>query len=297
MMDGILVICKEQGFTSHDVVARLRRILHIKKIGHTGTLDPMATGVLPTAVGRGTALCSMLTEKRKTYRAVMHLGITTDTQDRTGNIISEKPVCVTEERILEAVRSFEGDQMQVPPMYSAIKVNGKKLYELAREGKSIERTPRPVTFYSICVTDISLPLVTMTVECSKGTYIRTLCNDIGELLGCGGMMEELTRTASGEFTLDDAHTLSEVEEAFNNGRIDEFIIPVEAVLGIYPEVRAKEKAEKLLRNGNPVNENLISGNADGLPEGTVRMYLHDGTFIGLYSRDKERHMFRAAKMF
>ena len=224
-MDGILVIRKEKGYTSHDVVAKLRGILHMKKIGHTGTLDPAAEGVLPVALGRGTRLVELLTEKEKTYEAVLRLGVSTDTQDMTGTVLSEMPVTVTEEEVREVVESFVGEQMQVPPMYSALKVNGKKLYELAREGKTIERKPRPVVFYEIRIMDISLPLVRISVTCSKGTYIRTLCNDIGEKLGCGGAMEELLRTRSGNFTLEESLMLSQVEEAVSDGTIMEKIVP------------------------------------------------------------------------
>ncbi len=297
MKDGIIVINKEEGYTSHDVVACLRGILHTRRIGHTGTLDPMATGVLPAAVGRGTVLSGMLTEKTKTYHTRMHLGITTDTQDRTGSVLSEKPVSCTESQILDAVRSFEGEQMQIPPMYSALKVDGKKLYELAREGKTVERKARPVTFYEIRVTEIRMPLVEMTVRCSKGTYIRTLCHDIGERLGCGAMMESLQRTASGSFTLDDAYTLEEVRNAVEAGHADDIIIPVEEVLSTYPAVRVLSEADLLLRNGNPVGEHLVEKQDGVLPEGDVRMYLSDGTFIGLYSRDLSKHRYKALKMF
>ena len=174
---GIIVIHKEKGFTSHDVVAKLRGILHMKKIGHTGTLDPDATGVLPVALGKGTKLVDLLTDKEKTYEAVLHLGIDTDTQDMSGTVLEEKPVNVTEEEVRKVLKSFVGEQLQVPPMYSALKVNGKKLYELAREGKTVERKARPVCFYEIEPLEFHLPLVKIRVTCSKGTYIRTLCHD------------------------------------------------------------------------------------------------------------------------
>ena len=194
-MDGVIVIRKEKGFTSHDVVAKLRGILHMKKIGHTGTLDPDAEGVLPVALGKATRLVDMITDKEKTYEAVMRLGVVTDTQDMSGTVLSQTTeLSVTEEELCTVVSSFVGDYMQVPPMYSALKVNGKKLYELAREGKTVERKPRPVHFYEIEILDISFPLVRFRVTCSKGTYIRTLCHDIGEKLGCGAAMESLLRT-------------------------------------------------------------------------------------------------------
>lgn len=220
-MDGVIVIRKEKGFTSHDVVAKLRGILHMKKIGHTGTLDPDAEGVLPVALGKATRLVDMITDKEKTYEAVMRLGVVTDTQDMSGTVLSQTTeLSVTEEELCTVVSSFVGDYMQVPPMYSALKVNGKKLYELAREGKTVERKPRPVHFYEIEILDISFPLVRFRVTCSKGTYIRTLCHDIGEKLGCGAAMESLLRTKVGRFTLDDAITLAQTEEAVQKGTIE-----------------------------------------------------------------------------
>ena len=195
MFHGVINIYKEPGFTSHDVVAKLRGILRQKKIGHTGTLDPAAEGVLPVCLGKGTKLCDLLTDKRKTYQAVLLLGTETDTQDMTGTILSEKPTeQLTEPAVRGAAESFVGPYMQVPPMYSALKVNGKKLYELARAGKEVERAARPVEIYDLQIDAVELPRVMMTVTCSKGTYIRTLCHDIGEKLGCGGCMEELVRT-------------------------------------------------------------------------------------------------------
>ena len=186
---------KKKGFTSHDVVAKLRGIVGQKKIGHTGTLDPDATGVLPVCLGKATKLCDLLTDKNKTYEAVLLLGKTTDTQDITGEVLEEKVNRGTDRRkVREAIEGFIGDYEQIPPMYSALKVNGKKLYELAREGKVIERKARPVKILDIQILEIDLPKVRMEVSCSKGTYIRTLCHDIGEKLGCGGCMESLIRT-------------------------------------------------------------------------------------------------------
>lgn len=293
-MDGILVIRKEKGYTSHDVVAKLRGILHMKKIGHTGTLDPAAEGVLPVALGRGTRLVELLTEKEKTYEAVLRLGVSTDTQDMTGTILSEKPVTVTEEEVRETVASFVGEQMQVPPMYSALKVGGKKLYELAREGKTIERKPRPVVFYEIRIMDISLPLVRISVTCSKGTYIRTLCNDIGEKLGCGGAMEELLRTRSGNFTLEESLMLSQVEEAVSDGTIMEKIVPVEEVLSMYPALTATAEGDRLLHNGNPLPETMVQG---GNREEKVRMYKSSGDFTGIYGWDEKKEKYVPVRMF
>ncbi len=297
MRDGIIVVWKEPGYTSHDVVACLRGILHIKKIGHTGTLDPMAEGVLPAAVGKGTGLVEYLTEKKKTYETVLHLGIVTDTQDASGNILAERAVNVTEEQLGEAVRSFIGERMQIPPMYSALKVNGKKLYELAREGKTVERKARPVTFYDIEVTGITLPLVSMRVTCSKGTYIRTLCHDIGETLGCGGMMESLVRTASGQFTKEQALTLEQIRDAVAEGKEDDTIIPVEEVLSEYPKAFADTVTDPLLKNGNPLGEHLVHPDREPGADRKVRMYLSDGTFAGLYVYEPNRKRYKPSKMF
>ena len=212
MIHGIINVYKEKGFTSHDVVAKLRGIVGQKKIGHTGTLDPDATGVLPMCLGKATKLCDLLTDKNKTYEAVLLLGKTTDTQDITGEVLEEKSTeALTEEKVREAIEGFIGDYEQIPPMYSALKVNGKKLYELAREGKDIERKARPVKILDIQMLEIDLPKVRMEVSCSKGTYIRTLCHDIGEKLGCGGCMESLIRTRVSTFRIEDAKTLDEIE--------------------------------------------------------------------------------------
>lgn len=291
---GIIVIQKEKGFTSHDVVARLRGILHMKKIGHTGTLDPDAVGVLPVALGKGTKLVDLLTDKEKTYEAVLHLGITTDTQDMSGTVLEEKPVSVTEEQVREVLKSFVGEQMQVPPMYSALKVNGKKLYELAREGRTVERKARPVCFYEIEPLEMNLPLVKIRVTCSKGTYIRTLCNDIGEKLGCGGCMEELLRTKVGRYILEESHTLAQVEAAVADGTIQELIYPVEKVLADYPALSADSYGDRLLANGNPLSDNLVSSQHK---EGWVRMYASDGTFTGIFQWDKGKKKYYPVKMF
>lgn len=194
-MNGILNVYKEPGFTSHDVVAKLRGICKQKKIGHTGTLDPEASGVLPVCLGNATKLCDLLTDKDKEYRAVLLLGVETDTQDTTGQILAEKEVNADEEDVRSAILSFVGPYDQIPPMYSALKVNGQKLCDLARKGQVVERKSRRITIHSIEIEDISLPRVTMRVACSRGTYIRTLCHDIGQKLGCGGAMERLERHA------------------------------------------------------------------------------------------------------
>lgn len=293
-MDGVLVVRKEKGFTSHDVVAKLRGILHMKKIGHTGTLDPDAEGVLPVVLGKATRLVELLTEKQKTYEALLHLGIETDTQDMTGKVLGELPVTVSEEQVTEAVNSFLGEQQQIPPMYSALKVDGRKLYELAREGKTVERKPRTVHFYEIRILELRLPLVRLSVTCSKGTYIRTLCHDIGQKLGCGGCMEELLRTRSGQFTLEDSLTLDEIRELMEKSTLTEHLTGIQEILGEYPAVHGTEEAERLLRNGNPVGEALVS---ESHKEGWVRMYTGENTFIGIYMWHPASETYRPVKMF
>ena len=303
---GIIVIHKEKGFTSHDVVAKLRGICRQKKIGHTGTLDPQATGVLPVCLGNATRACEMLTDrtkeyvaelltdKEKTYEAVLHLGIDTDTQDMSGTVLEERPVNVTEEEVRKVLKSFVGEQLQVPPMYSALKVNGKKLYELAREGKTVERKARPVCFYEIEPLEFHLPLVKIRVTCSKGTYIRTLCHDIGEKLGCGGCMEELLRSRVGRYSLFESHTLAQVEAAVADGTVQDMIDPVEAVLAEYPALYADSYGDRLLANGNPLSDNLVRPQHK---EGWVRMYASDGTFTGIFQWDAGKKKYYPVKMF
>ncbi len=286
-MDGIINVYKEKGFTSHDVVAKLRGILHIKKIGHTGTLDPDAVGVLPVCIGKGTKLCDMITDTDKTYEAVMLLGISTDTQDISGNVLSKKDVAVDEKTLIETVDSFVGEYKQIPPMYSAIKVNGRKLYQLAREGIEIERSPRDVYIRSIHINDMNLqdgePSVTMTVSCSKGTYIRTLCNDIGEKLGCGACMKSLSRTRVGRFYIDDSYTINQIAALNLKGELSSIVAPVDSMFD-YPRIQINKEYDKMLYNGNLLP--LSAGKAldMGLAD-MVRIYNESGEFIGIYSMD------------
>ncbi|MCR4739882.1 MAG: tRNA pseudouridine(55) synthase TruB [Lachnospiraceae bacterium] len=291
MINGILLINKEKGYTSHDVVARLRGILHIKKIGHTGTLDPNATGLLPVCIGSATKLCDMLTDRSKEYRAVIKLGECTDTQDIYGKVINNTGLeCVmglNTEYITNVIKSFEGDIMQIPPMYSAIKVGGKKLYELAREGKEIERAERPVHIESIDIEEIDLPYVRMIVKCSKGTYIRTLCNDIGNKLSVYGTMASLQRTRVGSFGIEDAIGLDEAETLYGEGRISEHVIPTDRV---FNEFRAIDKSciapgyvngyDKLVHNGNRINIRGLT--VIPSPGEKFRIYDTEGDFIGIY---------------
>lgn len=300
-MDGIINIYKEQGFTSHDVVAKMRGILKMKKIGHTGTLDPDATGVLPVCLGKGTKLCDMLTDKDKVYRAVMLLGKTTDTQDITGTVLQEQNVSVTPKQVQQICQEFVGVISQIPPMYSALKVNGRKLYELAREGKTVERKPRQVEILSLTVEEMALPRVTFTVECSKGTYIRTLCQDIGERLGCGACMEKLQRIRVGNFVLEDALTLKEVEDRVANHTIEQFVIKLDEVFSQYPALDMPLKLDKLVHNGNAIPEEELSfadfANIPMLKQQPVKIYDSNHQFIGLYQYKEEYRCFKPLKMF
>ena len=303
-MNGILNVYKEPGFTSHDVVAKLRGICKQKKIGHTGTLDPEASGVLPVCLGSATKLCDLLTEKDKEYRAVMLLGCETDTQDTTGTVLSEHEVTASEEEVRDAVLSFAGPYDQIPPMYSALKVNGQKLCDLARAGKVVERKSRRITIHSIEIEEICLPRVTMKVSCSRGTYIRTLCHDIGQKLGCGGAMEKLVRTRSGWFGLEEAYKLSEIQKLSDEGRLEEILMPVETVFEGLLAVQAVGAGQKLLENGNPLecrHVKLLSGGTplDCAPEdGTqVRVYDENGHFTGVYAWRKAEERLKPVKMF
>ena len=293
-MDGIINVRKEKGFTSFDVVAKLRGILKMKKIGHTGTLDPDAEGVLPVCIGKATRVCDLLTDKDKVYEAVMLLGKETDTQDMTGTILKESEVNLSIEEVKQCSESFVGEYAQIPPMYSALKVNGKKLYELAREGKTVERKPRPVHFYEIEILDIDFPLVRFRVTCSKGTYIRTLCHDIGEKLGCGAAMETLLRTKVGRFTLDDAITLAQTEEAVRSGEIEQRILGIEEILAEYPRVCCREEGDRLLANGNPLVQALVNAEEK---DGWIRMCDSEGSFAGVYQWDEKRDRYFPVKMF
>jgi len=296
VINGIINVYKEAGYTSHDVVAKLRGILKQKKIGHTGTLDPDATGVLPVCLGKGTKLCDMLTATDKTYEAVLRLGIATDTQDISGTVIKQGDVSVKEAEIRECIEGFVGEQMQIPPMYSALKVNGKKLYELARAGKEIEREPRKVIFRSIEIINIALPKVTLKVTCSKGTYIRTLCHDIGEKLGCYGCMESLIRTQVGVFQIEDSRTLCEIEAIMLNGKLDELVRTVDSMFGEFLQITMKPEYESRAYNGNYFAPEHIEGEFEGKTK-SVRVYDSKGDFVGLYQYQEPQQIFKLIKMF
>lgn len=296
-MDGILNVYKEPGFTSFDVVAKLRGICKQKKIGHTGTLDPDASGVLPVCLGNATKLCGMLTDKTKEYRAVLLLGRVTDTQDTTGKLLEEHPVEAGEEQVRQAILSFVGEYDQIPPMYSALKVNGKKLCDLARAGKEVERKSRRVTIHSISIEKIELPYVTMTVCCSKGTYIRTLCHDAGQRLGCGGTMENLVRTRSGQFLLKDAYRLSEIEALAREGALETVLLKADQVFSELPAAVVKPGFELLADNGNPLLTKHIALEEEIADGQQLRIYRADGRFYGVYIRQALENRFKPVKMF
>ena len=301
MINGILNIYKEKGYTSHDVVARLRGILHQKKIGHTGTLDPAAEGVLPVCLGKATKLCSMLEDWDKEYRAVLLLGLETDTEDATGQVTASAPVEVGEQEVREIMASFTGSYLQVPPMYSAKKVGGRKLYELARQGITVERQSCPVEIHEIRIEEMHLPRVTFSVTCSKGTYIRSLCRDIGRKAGCGGCMESLQRTRVGSHTLETAIPLDRLSELVQEGRLSEVLIPIDRMFLDLPAYTVKAQGEKLLYNGNPLELSLLTcseGSPDRKPDRgqTVRIYDRGGRFIGVYQSDGIKRV-KPAKVF
>lgn len=297
MYHGIINVYKEKGFTSFDVVAKMRGICGQKKIGHTGTLDPDAEGVLPVCLGKATKVCDMLTDSDKIYRATMLLGVETDTQDMSGRILAEHGTeAVTKEQVLEVIDSFRGEIAQIPPMYSALKVNGKKLCDLARSGITVERKARPVTIYEIRVEQIALPRVTMTVHCSKGTYIRTLCNDIGQKLGCGAAMESLLRVQAAGYRVEDSIRLDELQQLKEAGTLQTAVRPVEDVFAVYPPATIRPAAEKLLKNGNTIPERMFV--EDQLThDGEIRVYDSAGRFCAVYRYSKEKSGFRPVKMF
>ena len=288
MVNGIVNVYEEKGFSSFDVVGKMRGIFHQKKIGHTGTLDPDAEGVLPVCLGKATRVCDLLTDKDKVYEAVLLLGQATDTQDVTGAVIHSADVDKSEDEIRQVIEQFAGEQEQIPPMYSALKVNGQKLCDLARKGIEVERKSRKITVFSIDILKMNLPEVTIRVHCSKGTYIRTLCNDLGEALGCYGCMQSLLRTKVDQFTLDQALTLGEIEQLVQSEQLD-FVASVDSVFLKYPKGIAKETSQKLLYNGNRIPAQMVdlmkeqeSGNSLEDEEAKIRMYDWNNRFIGIY---------------
>lgn len=304
MYDGVINVYKEPGYTSFDVVAKLRGILKQKKIGHTGTLDPDAEGVLVVCLGKATKLCSVLTDKDKSYEATLLLGKITDTEDSSGKLLEQREVAVTEEQVQSVILSFIGEYDQVPPMYSAIKVNGKKLYELARQGIEIDREPRRVVIHQIEILSIDLPYVTFRVACGKGTYIRSLCRDIGEKLGCGGIMDKLVRNSvfaaeTGKtFTAGDALRLNEIEEKVKQNQIHNYILSVDSMFPLLPKLQVTEEGNKKLYNGNLLKSGDFLKNDVKAIDGTeCLIYDKAGCFMAIYQFYTELDAWKADKMF
>ena len=273
-MNGIVIVDKPQGWTSQDVTARLRRVFNTRRIGHGGTLDPMATGVLPVFVGRATRGVEFFEHAEKTYETVLRLGITTDTEDISGTVLTEQDAFATGEQLEEVLANFRGEILQIPPMYSALKVGGQKLVDLARKGKEVERQPRPITIHELRLLGMDADGIHLRVRCSKGTYIRTLCKDIGEALGCGGCMAALRRVQAGEYTIDEAvplQTLLETEDP------EPYLRPVDTMFRQYDAITLTEKQELRCRNGNSFSITL--------PDGTYRAYGKNGEFLALSKVD------------
>ena len=272
-MNGILLIDKQPDWTSNDVVAKLKGILHQRRIGHSGTLDPMATGLLVVFVGRATRAVEFAEGHDKRYIAGLRLGITTDTQDITGRVLEAKDVTVTREELEQALVGFRGEIQQIPPMYSAIKQNGRRLYDIARKGGEVERKPRAITIHDLRVIDGQEGDWLLDVRCSKGTYVRTLCHDLGRALGCGGCMSSLRRVEAGQFSVDQAVTLSQVQQMADAGRVEELLLPVDSLFQAYPHCTASASQEKKIRCGNQVKT--------GLAGGDYRVYTESGEFLML----------------
>lgn len=269
-MNGIVIVDKPQGWTSQDVTARLRRVFGTRRIGHGGTLDPMATGVLPVFVGRATRGVEFFEHARKEYETLLRPGIVTDTQDITGTVLETREVTLDDAGIEAALAGFRGEILQVPPMYSALKVNGQKLCDLARKGKTVDRQPRPITIYALEYLGMEDGCLRLRVDCSKGTYIRTLCQDIGQALGCGGCMEALRRTRAGEYTISQAVPLQELLDSENPAQ---YLRPVDSMFANHPMVSLTANQERRCRNGNAFSVTL--------PEGTYRAYSQAGEFLML----------------
>ena len=309
MLNGIINVYKEVGFTSRDAVSKLTGILRQRKIGHTGTLDPAAEGVLPMCIGKATKLCELLTDHKKQYIAVIKFGIATDTEDVTGEIIEETSFSndwyeekLTEDNLSKVISGFIGRQLQTPPMYSAKRVGGKRLYELAREGKVIERKPCEITIYSIEIKniDVSRREATIVVDCSKGTYIRTLCKDIGNELGCKAAMKSLVRTKTGNFLLENSYKLDEIEKLVKENRVSEIIIPIEDVFKNLQRVDVSGYAAILLENGGIIKAAAVKPDIEALEPKNgekFRMYNDEGEFKAVYSYNGDINAFKIDKMF
>lgn len=293
-MNGIICVDKPQGFTSFDVIAKLRGILKIRRLGHGGTLDPLATGVLPVFVGNATKACDIMPDNSKSYRAGFRLGQVTDTQDITGEILTSSDMPVSRDIVEKTASEFLGDILQIPPMYSAVQINGKRLYELARQGIETERPSRPVHIDDIKIVDYDENTREGTVEifCGKGTYIRTIINDIGEKIGCGGVMTSLVRTSSCGFTLDECHTIDEIQKCADENCLESIVVPVERVFEKMPEIRLNEAQTKMYRNGVKLDLDRVNGIVPDIADYAV--YGSDG-FMGTARADRENGILRVGK--
>ncbi|WP_127531684.1 tRNA pseudouridine(55) synthase TruB [Paenibacillus kobensis] len=301
-MEGILAVWKPAGWTSHDVVAKVRGITRERRIGHAGTLDPQVTGVLPLCIGRATRVVEYLQERPKAYEAVLQLGVATDTEDMTGTVIEEADsVTVTKEQVEAVLASFIGEIEQVPPMFSAVKVDGKRLYELAREGVTVERKSRKVTVYSIGFLgfeqDDRRPTIRFDVQCSKGTYIRTLCVDIGKKLGVPAAMAELTRTVSGGFTREHCLTIDQIARLQQEGELQSRLLPADQALTHMPEVTAFDRAAEMALQGRKIAPEKLSEINSLLPREPVRLYDSNRRFLGVFEWNEEQRLLSPVKVF
>lgn len=297
MTDGILLIDKPQGYTSFDVVARMRGMLSTRKVGHAGTLDPMATGVLPVFVGRGTKCCDILPNQDKRYRAAFRLGTVTDTQDITGNVIEEKQVTASREDVEKVLENFRGKIQQIPPMYSAVQVNGKRLYDLARQGIEVERKPREIEIYELALLESEAEhTYTIDVHCSKGTYIRTICHDIGQMLGCGAVMTQLRRTMASGFLLEECITLEEANDLAGAGELYSRLIPVEKAFRSLPDILLGTDQARMFRNGVRLDAGRCRVTTQS-PENRYRVLGPENNFLGIAHIVSETQALICDKLF
>nr|WP_116187374.1 tRNA pseudouridine(55) synthase TruB [Paenibacillus taihuensis] len=301
-MDGILAVWKPAGWTSHDVVAKVRRLIKVKRIGHTGTLDPEVTGVLPLCIGRATRVVEYVQERPKSYEAEMKFGIATDTEDMSGTVLTELPsVSLTEEEIRRVLEAFIGEIEQVPPMYSAVKVDGKRLYELAREGQVVERKSRVVTIHKLELLEMKLdqphPTIRFSVECSKGTYIRTLCVDIGQALHVPAVMVKLTRTMSGGFTEADCYTLEDIAKLMESGELSSKLTPADQAIDHFPRATVSDHNVQRAFQGKRIGLSYLLENEPFEADSIIRVYGEDGTFAGLFEQDQETASLKGVKVF
>jgi len=292
-MDGILNIDKPQGITSYRVVAVVKRLSGERRVGHAGTLDPLATGVLPVGIGQATRMVEFLADASKTYRAGIELGLTTDTYDASGQVVQRgEPSGINRGQVEAALVPFRGAIHQTPPMYSAVRHRGKKLYQLARAGITVERKSRPAKIHRLDIIDFQPPLITVEVECGKGTYIRSLAHDLGQVLGCGAILKSLVRLRYGPFDIQDAVSISRLEDAFDSGYWEHFLHPMDCVLSAWPAVVVDEATEQVIRNGLPVALSLESPD-----DRRCRTYTADGHFLGVLRFGKETGRWHPEKVF